>query len=58
MASPGDAFPAADAEKELNPGENKNFEVDPVSSEVATSLQIKVMFPKSKPAVQMSVSWL
>ncbi|XP_027176860.1 uncharacterized protein LOC113775991 [Coffea eugenioides] len=41
MASPGDAFPAADAEKELNPGENKNFEVDPVSSEVATSLQIK-----------------
>ncbi|KAA8518566.1 hypothetical protein F0562_016040 [Nyssa sinensis] len=35
------AFPAADVDKELNPGQNKNFEVDPISSQVATSLQIK-----------------
>ncbi|KAM7464242.1 hypothetical protein LguiA_032363 [Lonicera macranthoides] len=29
------AFPAADAEKELNPGHNKNFQVDSVSSAVS-----------------------
>ncbi|KAL3536099.1 hypothetical protein ACH5RR_004560 [Cinchona calisaya] len=40
MASAEDTFPAADAEKELNPAQNKDFEVDPVSSQVSTSLQI------------------
>ncbi|XP_011094315.1 uncharacterized protein LOC105174048 [Sesamum indicum] len=34
-------FPAADVEKELNPGFDKNFQVDPVSSNVATSKGIK-----------------
>ncbi|CAH2064296.1 unnamed protein product [Thlaspi arvense] len=28
-------FPEGDAEAELNPGLNKSFEVDPVSSEIA-----------------------
>ncbi|KAA8516728.1 hypothetical protein F0562_016766 [Nyssa sinensis] len=35
------SFPAADVEKELNPGRNKNFEVDPTSSQVATSVEAK-----------------
>ncbi|KAE8023367.1 hypothetical protein FH972_009073 [Carpinus fangiana] len=30
-------FSAADVDKELHPGESQNFEVDPISSEVATS---------------------
>lgn len=30
-----DSFPAADAEKELNPGTNTEVEVDSVSSEIA-----------------------
>ncbi|XP_062152700.1 uncharacterized protein LOC133860990 [Alnus glutinosa] len=35
-------FPAADVDKELRPGgENKNFEVDTISSEVATSSETK-----------------
>ncbi|KAL0410126.1 UNVERIFIED_CONTAM: hypothetical protein Slati_3602300 [Sesamum latifolium] len=40
MASFG-SFPAADVEKELNPGFDKNFQVDPVSSDVVTSKEIK-----------------
>ncbi|CAI9783318.1 unnamed protein product [Fraxinus pennsylvanica] len=36
MAS-SEGFPAADAEKELNPGQNKDVQVDPISSEVAAS---------------------
>ncbi|GFQ06096.1 hypothetical protein PHJA_002753600 [Phtheirospermum japonicum] len=40
MASSG-SFPAVDAEKELNPGFNKDFQVDPVSSNVATTKQIE-----------------
>ncbi|KAL0374860.1 UNVERIFIED_CONTAM: ABC transporter B family member 29, chloroplastic [Sesamum radiatum] len=40
MASFG-SFPSADVEKELNPGFDKNFQVDPVSSDVATSKEIK-----------------
>ncbi|KAI3471924.1 hypothetical protein Pfo_028612 [Paulownia fortunei] len=40
MASPG-GFPAADVQKELNPGLDKDFQVDPVSSDVATSKEIK-----------------
>ncbi|KAL0309512.1 UNVERIFIED_CONTAM: hypothetical protein Sradi_5893500 [Sesamum radiatum] len=40
MASFG-SFPAADVEKELNPGFDKNFQVDSVSSDVATSKEIK-----------------
>ncbi|KAI3471806.1 hypothetical protein Pfo_028459 [Paulownia fortunei] len=39
MASPG-GFPAADVQKELNPGLDKDFQVDPVSSDVATSKEI------------------
>lgn len=37
-------FPAVDVDRELNPGKNKDFKVDPISSEVATSLEIKVGF--------------
>ncbi|CAH8268397.1 unnamed protein product [Arabidopsis lyrata] len=35
MATDTTTFPEGDAEAELNPGQNKNFEVDPVSSEIA-----------------------
>lgn len=35
-------FPAVDIDKELNPGTGKNFEVDPISHDVATSLETKV----------------
>ncbi|CAK9179183.1 unnamed protein product [Ilex paraguariensis] len=41
MASSEDTFPVVDADRELNHDWNKNFEVDPVSSEMATSLEIK-----------------
>ncbi|XVF76189.1 hypothetical protein PTKIN_Ptkin13bG0246700 [Pterospermum kingtungense] len=34
-------FPAADAKGELNPGANKDFKVDSVSSEIVTSKEIK-----------------
>ena len=37
-----ETFPAADIAEELNPGMNKNVEVDPTSSDISTSLQIKV----------------
>ncbi|XP_002530327.2 uncharacterized protein LOC8263184 [Ricinus communis] len=40
-ASDASTFPAADLEKELNPGQNKNFEVDTVSSDIAASKEIK-----------------
>ncbi|CAF2047060.1 hypothetical protein BRARA_I03568 [Brassica rapa] len=36
MATDGTTFPEGDAEAELNPGQNKSFEVDPVSSEIAS----------------------
>ncbi|XP_055811622.1 uncharacterized protein LOC129881441 [Solanum dulcamara] len=39
MASGGESFPAVDAEKELNPQFNKEFQVDSVSSQVASSLE-------------------
>lgn len=38
----GEGFPAVDVERELNPGDNKHVEVDPISSQVATSLEAKV----------------
>lgn len=38
----GSPFPAADVDRELNPGHNRHVEVDPVSSEVAVSLEKKV----------------
>ncbi|CAI9097715.1 OLC1v1034187C1 [Oldenlandia corymbosa var. corymbosa] len=41
MESTEATFPEADVEKELNPAANQKVEVDPVSAEVATSLQIK-----------------
>ncbi|KAL5545822.1 hypothetical protein UlMin_005509 [Ulmus minor] len=34
-------FPVAEINEELNPGENKDFQVDPVSSQIANSLEIK-----------------
>ncbi|KAL0555331.1 hypothetical protein IC582_009275 [Cucumis melo] len=37
----GEGFPAVDVERELNPGDNKHVEVDPISSQVATSLEAK-----------------
>lgn len=40
----GSRFPAADIDNELNPGHNKHVEVDPVSSQVASSLEAKVNF--------------
>ncbi|KAK6126373.1 hypothetical protein DH2020_039886 [Rehmannia glutinosa] len=40
MASSG-GFPAADAEKELNPGIDKDFQVDPISSDIATTKEIE-----------------
>ncbi|XP_022935404.1 uncharacterized protein LOC111442294 [Cucurbita moschata] len=36
----GSRFPA-DGERELNPGQNKHVDVDPISSEAAASLVIK-----------------
>lgn len=36
MATDGTTFPEGDAEAELNPGQNKSFQVDPVSSEIAS----------------------
>ncbi|KAJ0241630.1 Transmembrane protein [Hirschfeldia incana] len=36
MATDGTTFPEGDAAAELNPGQNKSFEVDPVSSEIAS----------------------
>ncbi|XP_057777938.1 uncharacterized protein LOC130996657 isoform X2 [Salvia miltiorrhiza] len=41
MTSSGEPFPAADLEKELHPGSNKEFEVDSVSSAVDANKQIK-----------------
>ncbi|KAL1821252.1 uncharacterized protein LOC108218220 [Daucus carota subsp. sativus] len=35
MESSDDSFPAADVEKELNPGNNTSVEVDSVSSQIA-----------------------
>lgn len=35
MATDTTTFPEGDAEAELNPGQNNNFQVDPVSSEIA-----------------------
>lgn len=42
MESPNESFPAADVDKELNPGHNKSVAVDPISSQVAQSLENKV----------------
>ncbi|KAK6779368.1 hypothetical protein RDI58_021552 [Solanum bulbocastanum] len=39
MASGVESFPAVDPEKELNPQNNKEFQVDSVSSQVASSLE-------------------
>ncbi|XP_022767056.1 uncharacterized protein LOC111311706 [Durio zibethinus] len=39
--SSGGKFPDADAKGELNPGENKDFKVDSLSCEIATSREIK-----------------
>ncbi|KAJ0255249.1 Transmembrane protein [Hirschfeldia incana] len=36
MATDATTFPEGDAEAELNPGQNKSLQVDPVSSEIAS----------------------
>ncbi|XP_021908586.1 uncharacterized protein LOC110822721 [Carica papaya] len=41
MASSDESFPEAAVREELNPGDNKDFKVDPVSSEISTSMEIK-----------------
>lgn len=38
----GEGFPAVDVDRELSPGHNKHVEVDPISSQVAASLEVKV----------------
>ncbi|CAA0842960.1 Unknown protein [Striga hermonthica] len=43
-----EGFPAVDAEKELNPGIDKDFQVDPVSSEVATTKEIEEQIESAK----------
>jgi len=43
MATDTTTFPEGDAEAELNPGQNKNFEVDPVSSEIASEKVISCL---------------
>ncbi|GFY93392.1 hypothetical protein Acr_08g0017880 [Actinidia rufa] len=40
-SDPDKTFPAIDVDKELNPGRNTNFEVDPVSSQVAATKEIQ-----------------
>ncbi|KAF3494073.1 hypothetical protein DY000_02056023 [Brassica cretica] len=42
MATDGTTFPEGDAEAELNPGQNKSFEVDPVSSEIASDKRVQI----------------
>lgn len=46
MASPAEnsdqTFPSADLAGELNPGNNTQVHVDPISSEVAATKEIKV----------------
>ncbi|CAK9323035.1 unnamed protein product [Citrullus colocynthis] len=37
----GEGFPAVDVDRELSTGHNKHVEVDPISSEVAASLEVK-----------------
>lgn len=40
--SDGEKFPAADILQELNPAQNRDVNVDPVSSQITASLQNKV----------------
>ncbi|KAL6514351.1 hypothetical protein OROHE_019093 [Orobanche hederae] len=47
MASSG-AFPSVDAEKELNPGVDKDFQVDPISSDVAKTKEIEEQIKAKK----------
>ncbi|KAI3447455.1 hypothetical protein Pfo_004120 [Paulownia fortunei] len=47
MAS-SEAFPAADAEKELNPGMDRDFQVDPKSADVATTKEIEEQIKAKK----------
>ena len=43
-SDPDKTFPAIDVNKELNPGRNTNFAVDPMSSQVAATKEIQVHF--------------
>lgn len=40
MGNTSDSFPAADVEKELNPGNNTAVEVDSVSSQIAENKEV------------------
>jgi hypothetical protein len=42
MANSDETFPSADIAGDLNPGKNTKVEVDPISSEVATTKEMKV----------------
>ncbi|KAK2400985.1 hypothetical protein P8452_07805 [Trifolium repens] len=41
MANSDETFPSADIAGDLNPGKNTKVEVDPISSEVATTKEMK-----------------
>lgn len=43
MPSGGETFPAVDAQKELKPQNNKELQVDSVSSQVASTLEKEVI---------------
>ena len=40
----GSRFPAVDVDRELHPGHNQHVAVDPISSQVAASVEDKVKF--------------
>ncbi|XP_047307577.1 uncharacterized protein LOC124911173 [Impatiens glandulifera] len=55
MANPYEdnkTFPAVDVNDVLDPGSKKDFEVDPISAEVATTLEIKDIKERVNKAVQ------
>ncbi|XP_075491556.1 uncharacterized protein LOC142529800 [Primulina tabacum] len=47
-----EGFPAADVQRELNPGLDKNFQVDPISSDVAASKKIQEQIEGTKKATE------
>ncbi|XP_073062011.1 uncharacterized protein [Primulina eburnea] len=52
MAS-SEGFPAADLQKELNPGLDKDFQVDPISSDVAATKEIQEQIEAMKKAREL-----
>ncbi|XP_073317322.1 uncharacterized protein [Primulina huaijiensis] len=47
-----EGFPVADVQRELNPGLDKNFQVDPISSDVAASKEIQEQIEGTKKATE------